>query len=594
MSDQSLNELKLVVANLAEKVKQLESDQIIYSAASSSNRSPRNPAFNSGDIAWMLAATALVFLMTIPGLTLYYAGMAAQKKNIMTIAMQSFSICCLITLLWMIFGYSLSFSEGSPVIGGSSRFFLINLETSYGLGMAPTIPETLFCAFQLGFAVVAAALMCGSSADRMKFSSMLLFVALWHLVVYCPIAHSNWHPEGFLSMAGNLDWAGGNVVHITAGMSGLVTSFVIGKRRGFGEYKFAPNNILHTITGACFLWVGWLGFNGGSSFSANEQAATAILNTQIAASCAAFSWILTEYFVTRRPTVLGMLNGAIAGLVSVTSGAGYVDATGAFFIGLISGPVCYCGISLKKLVGIDDALDAFGLHGIAGVYGGFMTGLFASAYGAKGAFYGNSHQIGLQVYGIVVCSGWSLFMTAILLVLVDVTVGLRVSADAEKTGLDRSSHGEGLYAERSRTITPSERVAELLKSYATAKAKSSEAAAAQVQEGGRVDTRRFQRDGPVSEDSSLTNSEAGDDRPPEHPVEPDYTPDYTPPPSMPKGILYNTMSRPKGTTFPRFSPNKVSSSQEKEQDDSDSFGVCLDPNCEPEIYKNRLVSFVVN
>jgi ammonium transporter, Amt family len=592
MSDLSLDELKVIVANLVEKVRLLESDQIKSSAATSSTQSLKNPAFNSGDIAWMLAATALVFFMTIPGLTLYYAGMAAQKKNLMTIAMQSFSICCLITLVWMIFGYSLSFSEGSPVIGGSSRFFLVNLQTSHGLGMATSIPETLFCTFQLGFAVVAAALMCGSSADRMKFSSMLLFVALWHLLVYCPIAHSNWHSEGFLNKAGNLDWAGGNVVHITAGMSGLVTSLVIGKRRGFGEFKFAPNNILHTITGACFLWVGWLGFNGGSSFAANEQAATAILNTQIAASSAAFSWILTEYFVTRRPTVLGMLNGAIAGLVSITSGAGYVDATGAFFIGLISGPVCYCGISLKKLVGIDDALDAFGLHGIAGVYGGFMTGLFASAYGGKGAFYGGPVQIGLQVYGIVVCSGWSLFMTAILLVLVDVTIGLRVSADAEKTGLDRSSHGEGLYAERSRTITPSERVAELLKSYASAKAKSSEAAAAQVQEGGRAEPRRYLRDGPVSEDSSLTNSEAGDERPPEHPVG---EPDYTPPPSLPKGILYNTLSRPLGTSYPRFSPNKVYS-QEKEQDDSDCFGVCIDPDCEPEpeIYKNRLVSFVVN
>lgn len=587
MSDQDLSDLKLIVANLVEKVRQLESDQNIIATASGSNQLIKNVSFDSGDIAWMLAATALVFFMTIPGLTLYYAGMAAQKKNLMTIAMQSFSICCLITLVWMIFGYSLTFSDGCPVIGGTSRFFLLNLETSNGLVKASTIPETLFCTFQLGFAVVAAALMAGASADRMKFNSMLLFVALWHLLVYCPIAHSNWHSEGFLNKIGILDWAGGNVVHITAGMSGLVTSLVIGKRRGFGEYKFAPNNILHTITGACFLWVGWLGFNGGSSFAANEQAATAILNTQIAASSAAFSWILTEYCVTRRPTVLGMLNGAIAGLVSITSGAGYVDATGAFFIGLISGPICYCGISLKKLLGIDDALDAFGLHGIAGVYGGFMTGLFANVYGTRGAFYGDSLQLGLQLYGIIVCSGWSLFMTALLLILVDVTIGLRVSADTEKTGLDRSSHGEGLYAERSRTITPSERVAELLKSYATAKAMSGEAAAAQLQDG-RTDGRRFLRDGPVSEDSSLTNSEVGDDRPTEHQAESD----HRHPPGTPKGILYNSANRPPGTMYPWSSPSKACS-QEKEQDDSDCFGVSIGPDSEPEIHKNRLVTFVL-
>ena len=522
MGDIDLEDLKLMVSDLIEKVRILESNRI-----TTEHSAPRTVNFDAGDIAWILAATGLVFFMTIPGLTLYYAGMAAQKKHIMTIAMQSFSICCLITIVWMFFGYSLSFTAGSPVIGGSSRFFLINLDSSYGHVRAPSIPETLFCAYQLGFAVVAAAIMSGASGDRMKFNSMLLFVALWHLLVYCPIAHSNWHPEGFLSQIGILDWAGGNVVHIAAGMSGLMTSAVIGKRRGFGEQKFAPNNILHTITGACFLWVGWLGFNGGSSFSANEQATVALLNTQIAASIAAFSWILTEYFVNRRPTVLGMLNGAVAGLVSIAPAAGYVDTTGSFFIGLVSGPVCYYGINLKKLLGFDDALDAFGLHGIAGVYGGLMTGLFADVYDAKGAFYGNPRQIGLQLYGIVVCSGWSLFMTSVLLVLVDVTIGLRVSIDAEKSGLDRSTHGQGLYAERSKTITPSERVAELLRSYAIAKEKSNEEAEANLRDGAS-DLRRVYREGPVSDDSSLTNSEAGNEIPsptdpelPEHKIEHD-------------------------------------------------------------------------
>lgn len=234
-----------------------------------------------------------------------------QKKNIMTIAMQSFSICCLVTLLWIIFGYSLSFSEGSPVIGNSSRFFLVNIDSGVGNEKAPNIPEPIFCAFQLGFAVVTACLLCGASGDRMKFNSMLLFIALWHLLVYCPIAHSNWQASGFLFQAGVLDWAGGNVVHISAGMSGLATAIVIGKRKGFGELQYTPNNMLHTITGACFLWLGWLGFNGGSSFNADELACMAVLMTQIATSGAAFSWILMEFIVTRRPTVLGMLNGYV-------------------------------------------------------------------------------------------------------------------------------------------------------------------------------------------------------------------------------------------------------------------------------------------
>ena len=509
MGEESFESLQAIVFDLMEKVRVLELDERRLDVTSGVLITRTTSNFDAGDTAWMLAATALVFFMTIPGLTLYYAGMASQKKNLMTIAMQSFSICCLITLVWMFFGYSLCFSPGSPVIGDSSRFFLINLQSAVGNSRAVTIPESLFCAYQLGFAVVTAAIMSGASADRMKFNSMLLFVALWHILVYCPIAHSNWQAQGFLNQIGILDWAGGNVVHISAGMSGLVTSIVIGKRRGFGEQRFTPNNMLHTITGACFLWVGWLGFNGGSSFGADEQATMAILNTQIAAAIAAFSWILTEYCINRRPTVLGMLNGAIAGLVSITPSAGYVDPTGAFFIGLISGPVCYYGITLKKQFGFDDALDAFGLHGIAGVYGGFMTGLFAKNYGTKGAFYGNGRQVALQLYGIVVCTGWSLFMTTILLFLVDVSIGLRVSLDTEKSGLDRSSHGEGLYAERSKTITPSERVADLLKSYAIAKARSSEEATGL--NGLRVEMKRTYRDGPVSDDSSLTNSDVGNE-----------------------------------------------------------------------------------
>lgn len=338
---------------------------------------------------------------------------------------------------------------------------------------------------------------------------MLLFVALWHIIVYCPIAHSNWHHEGFLRTAGVLDWAGGNVVHISAGMSGLVTSMVVGKRYGYGEQRFTPNNMLQTITGACFLWVGWFGFNGGSSFQADEEATRSLLMTQIATSTAAFAWILVEQLVKRQPTVLGMLNGAIAGLVSITPAAGYVDPTGAFFIGLLSGPVCYYGTSVKKKLGLDDALDAFGLHGIAGVYGEIMTGLFANSSGATGAFYGNGYQVVIQLYGVICSVGWSLVMTYLILTGIKMTLGIRVSINTEKSGLDRSFHGEGLYAERSRTVTPSERVAELLKQYAEAKATSIDREESALNGTSRyvVHNAAAFRESSVSEDSSLTSSE---------------------------------------------------------------------------------------
>lgn len=313
-----------------------------------------------------------------------------------------------------------------------------------------------------------ACILCGASADRMKFISMITFVALWHVLVYCPIAYSNWNQSGFLHRVGVLDWAGGNVVHVAAGMSGLVTSLVIGKRRGYGEQSFTPINMLHTIAGACFLWVGWFGFNGGSSFRADEGASRALFMTQVATSAAAFSWILMERVTTNRPTVLGMLNGAVAGLVAITPAAGHVDSTGAFFIGLISGPVCYYGTTVKKKLGLDDALDAFGLHGIAGFYGVLMTGLFANSGGATGAFYGNSRQLALQLYGVTCTVAWSLSVTYCILIAVNVTMGLRVSVTAEESGLDRSSHGEGLYVERSKVSSTAEQLAELIESCAAA------------------------------------------------------------------------------------------------------------------------------
>ena len=471
------------VAFLLQRVNDLSARLGALQVQEEERRRTSSLGFDGGDMSWMMQATALVFLMTIPGLSLYYAGMTSKKQSLLTSAMHGMAITCLVSILWTLFGYSLAFSSGSPVIGGYSKFFLINLAVDVAHPVAPTIPESLFCVYELGFAVVTATLSTGASVDRYKFYSMLLIVMLWHLLVYCPVAHSNWHPDGFLSQAGVLDYAGGNVVHIASGMAGLVSAFMVGKRQTFSDkQKFTPNNMMHTITGACLLWVGWLGFNGGSSFGANEQASMAILMTQIATSTAAFSWYATESFFTKVPTVLGVVNGAIAGLISITPAAGYVDSVGAFFIGLVGGFVCYFAIQLKKYFGFDDAFDAFGLHGIAGIYGGFMTGLFAKTFGGRGAFYGNPMQIGIQLYGIVCSAGWSLAMTYVILLAVDACVGIRVSLETEKSGLDRSLHGEGLYAPRSATLTPTQRVAELMEAYAKAKEKAMDGA--KVDESG--------------------------------------------------------------------------------------------------------------
>jgi len=532
----TLDDLYRIVDELSNKIQKLEYQRELVMAS----------PLDTGDTAWMMASSALVLLMTVPGLSLYYAGMAPKKSSMMTIAMQAFTVTCVVSICWMFFGYSLAFSPASPVIGDYSRFFLINVEVYRGHAKAPTVPESVFCMFQLGFAVIAAALMAGASADRMKYYSMVAIIVLWHLLVYCPIAHANWSVDGFLHNAGVLDYAGGNVVHIAAGdlhspcvsfplhstscfistscacvfnagMSGLMSSFIVGKRHGYDDesHKFTPNNMMHTITGACFLWIGWFGFNGGSSFGADEQAAMAILMTQIATSTAAFSWILTEYAASRVPTVLGMVNGAIAGLIAVTPAAGYVDSVGAFFIGLLSGPICYLGIRVKQKCGFDDALDAFGLHGIAGVYGGFMTGLFAKNFGGRGAFYGRPIQLAIQLYGIVVSTGWSLLITFIILFAVNACMGIRVSLETEKSGLDRAVHGEGLYNEK-KELTPSDRVAELLRAYAEAKSKgavtgtaeASGAAALEAAGAGRNRALSGMRS-EISEDSDLTSSAVG-------------------------------------------------------------------------------------
>jgi Amt family ammonium transporter len=298
--------------------------------------------------------------------------------------MQIFTITCLITVLWMIFGYSLSFAPTHPnndtngVYGGGERLWLRGMMINSTHMIADNIPEALFCVFQLSFAIITAGLICGAFADRMKYPSMIVFIILWHILVYCPLAHMSWHPQGWLNRLGVLDFAGGNVVHIPSGLSGLAVVLVIGNRKGFGSEDFQPSSILTTFIGMAMLWVGWFGFNAGSAFGANQNAAYAFLANQIAASVSALMWMLTEWAIRKQPSVLGMINGAIAGLICITPAAGFVDMTGAFFIGFFGGPLCYAGCKLKHYMGYDDALDAFGIHGIGGIIGGIAVGFHAT------------------------------------------------------------------------------------------------------------------------------------------------------------------------------------------------------------------------
>jgi Amt family ammonium transporter len=440
-------------------------------------------SLSSGDTGFMTICTALVLMMTIPGLGLYYSGMVSVK-NVLATVMQSFAITCLITCLFMLCGYSLAFGppgkgsapldyqQHSPLyIGDGSRLWYWGLGSDSAHMNAASIPESVFATYQLTFAIITCALICGSFADRMKFSSMLVFMGLWHICIYCPIAHSNWHHDGFLFKAGVMDFAGGNTVHIASGMAGLMSTIVIGNRHGFGKNRFDPHNILLTFIGASLLWVGWFGFNAGSAVAANALAGQAGLNTQIATSMAAISWMSTEWIIKNKPSVLGMLSGAIAGLVAITPACGWVDQTGAFFIGLFAGPWCYGGAQIKHYAGYDDALDAFGVHATGGILGGILTGFFASpaSFGPfvsggsfpavapdlpgsvyyPGVFYavGKDYagiQLKTQLYGIACTILYSSVGTLIILKLVDLTIGLRVSEEDELLGLDASLHGESI------------------------------------------------------------------------------------------------------------------------------------------------------
>jgi Amt family ammonium transporter len=405
------------------------------------------PTINSGDTAWLLTSTLLVLMMTIPGLALFYGGMV-RKKNVLATVMQSFAITCLVTVLWMVAGYSLAFTEGSQWIGGFSRAFLSGMEVGTISGLAATIPESVFMTFQMTFAIITPALICGAFADRMKFSAMMLFMTGWSLLVYSPVAHWVWGPGGFLGGAGVLDFAGGTVVHINAGVAGLVCALVLGKRVGYGTEALPPHNLVLSVIGASLLWVGWFGFNAGSAVAANGTAGMAMAVTQIATAAAGLSWMFTEWALKGKPSVLGIISGAVAGLVAITPAAGFVDPMGALIIGLVAGIACYIGATgLKHALGYDDSLDAFGVHGVGGIVGAVLTGVFAKASVSgvetkSGLIDGNSGQIMTQLYGIGVTIVYCAVATFIILKVVDLIVGLRVEHDVEREGLDINLHGE--------------------------------------------------------------------------------------------------------------------------------------------------------
>jgi len=402
------------------------------------------PKIDSGDTAWMLTATALVLMMTIPGLALFYGGMV-RKKNVLATVMQSFAITCLVTVLWMVIGYSFAFTEGTNFLGGFSRMLLIGMGTDTVAAAAPTIPESVFMCFQMTFAIITPALICGAIADRMKFSAMMWFMGLWSLLVYAPIAHWVWG-GGFLGGLGVLDFAGGTVVHINAGVAGLVCALVLGKRKGYGSENMAPHNLVLTVIGASLLWVGWFGFNAGSAVTAGGQAGMAMAVTQIATAAAALAWMAVEWGLRGKPSVLGICSGAVGGLVAITPASGFVDPSGALVIGAVAGVGCYWGATgLKHMMGYDDSLDAFGVHGVGGIIGALLTGVFARAAINKagtGLIDGNAHQVVIQVYGVLATIAYDAIATLLILLAVKAAIGLRVTGDNEREGLDITQHGE--------------------------------------------------------------------------------------------------------------------------------------------------------
>ncbi len=400
---------------------------------------------NAGDTAWMLTATALVLFMTIPGLSLFYGGMV-RVKNVLSVLMQCFVITCLVTVVWICWAYSIAFGGEGVFWGGLSKSFLAGVGVD---AVSGTIPETVFVTFQMTFAIITPALIVGAFVDRMRFPALIVFIGLWVLLVYAPIAHWVWGDGGWLGARGVLDFAGGTVVHINAGIAALVTALVLGKRTGYPDTPMPPHNLTLSVIGASMLWVGWFGFNAGSELAADGTAGMAMLVTQVATACAALGWMITEWIIHKKASVLGIITGAVAGLVAITPASGYVGPAGAFVIGLAAGVVCYVCVSLvKRHLKIDDSLDVFAVHGAGGATGTLLTGiLVAASFGGKGlsADMSMGTQFGAQIVGVLATLVWSALLTFLIVKVLQAWVGLRVSDDTEVKGLDITTHGESGY-----------------------------------------------------------------------------------------------------------------------------------------------------
>ncbi|MGE4011325.1 MAG: ammonium transporter [Alphaproteobacteria bacterium] len=407
------------------------------------------PKLDSGDTAWNLVSTALVLLMTIPGVALFYGGMV-RKKNTLAIIMQVFTITCLVSIIWVVVGYSLAFSGDGKYIGDFKALFLKHMAADSLSGLMKTVPESVFIMFQMTFAIITPALITGAFADRMKFSSMIWVMILWSIFVYSPVCHWVWG-GGWLGGMGALDFAGGTVVHINAGVAGLVLSVVLGKRVGYGTENMAPHNLVLSVVGASLLWVGWFGFNAGSAGAASTGAGMAMLVTQLATAVAALVWMLIEWMVRGKPSILGIISGAVAGLVAITPAAGFVGVMGAIVIGAAAGIICFwASTSLKKMLKYDDSLDAFGIHAIGGIVGALLTGVFATQVitGAKdpvGMIDGNAGQLMIQIYAVLATVVYTAVATFIIAKIVDVIIGLRVPEEMERDSLDQRLHGESIH-----------------------------------------------------------------------------------------------------------------------------------------------------
>lgn len=406
------------------------------------------PKLDAGNTAWMLTSTALVLFMTIPGLALFYAGMV-RAKNVLSVLMQCFAIAALVTLLWMVAGYSLAFTDGGALnawIGGLDKAFLLGVKAD---SLNGTIPETVFMTFQMTFAIITPALIVGAFAERMRFSALLWYIATWVMLVYVPVAHWVWG-NGWLATEGVLDFAGGTVVHINAGIAGLVAALMLGKRKGFPYVAMPPHNLGYTLMGASMLWVGWFGFNAGSALAADGVAGMAMAVTQIATAMAALAWMFSEWLAHGKPSVLGVASGAVAGLVAITPASGTAGPLGALAIGLAAGLLCFlASTKLKRALGYDDSLDVFGVHAVGGIVGAILTGVFADAslggVGLKEGI-GIGTQVGTQVLGVVVTMVYTAVVSVILLKLIDLLLGLRVSEEEESQGLDIALHDERGYS----------------------------------------------------------------------------------------------------------------------------------------------------